>query len=187
MRPGNVLILPGWQNSGADHWQSHWERHHGYTRVEQHDWQRPLRGDWIARLEDVLLSCSEPAVLVAHSLGCLTAAAWAAHSQNTHLVKAALLVAPPDTQREDIRHMLPGWEIDTPGQPLQKLPFTSIVFASSNDPFCGLAEARRFASHWGARLIETGERGHINADSGLGDWPQAHAELRLLMTNADAV
>jgi len=181
MKPGNVLILPGWQNSGADHWQSRWERHHGYTRVEQHDWQRPLRGDWIARLEDVLLSCAEPAVLVAHSLGCLTAAAWAAHSQNTHLVKAALLVAPPDTQREDIRQMLPGWEIDTTGQPLQKLPFTSIVFASSNDPFCGLAEARRFASGWGARLIETGECGHINAESGLKDWPEAHAELQRLM------
>ena len=54
MNPANVLILPGWQNSGPDHWQSRWERKHGYVRVEQHDWQRPLRGDWIARLEDVL-------------------------------------------------------------------------------------------------------------------------------------
>ena len=41
-----VLILPGWQNSGPDHWQSRWERTHSYTRVEQSDWQRPLRGDW---------------------------------------------------------------------------------------------------------------------------------------------
>ena len=109
MSPHNVLILPGWLNSGPEHWQSRWERDYGYTRVEQHDWQRPLRGDWIARLEDVLLSCTEPAVLVAHSLGCLTVAAWAAHSKNTYLVKAALLVAPPDTDREDIAQMLPGW------------------------------------------------------------------------------
>ena len=182
MNFANVLILPGWQNSGADHWQSHWERDHGYTRVEQHDWQRPLRGDWIARLEDVLLSCNEAAVLVAHSLGCLTAAAWAGRSHNIHRVKAALLVAPPDTGREDIRQMLPGWEIDKRGQPLQILPFETIVFASSNDPFCDLAEARRFAAGWGAKLVETGERGHINAESGLGDWPQAHAELQRLMT-----
>jgi len=101
----------------------------------------------------------------------------AAHSKNTHLVKAALLVAPPDTWREDIRPMLPGWVV-----PLQKLPFQTIMFASSNDPFCGLAEAQRFASGWGAKLIETGERGHINAESGLGVWDEAHAELQRLIT-----
>jgi len=175
MSPANVLILPGWLNSGPDHWQSRWERTHGYQRVEQHDWQRPLRGDWIARLEDVLLSCTEPAVLVAHSLGCLTVAAWAAHSKNLHLVKAALLVAPPDTAREDIGQMLPGWQV-----PLQKLPFKSVVFASSNDPFCGIDQAERFASSWGTNFIDIGEHGHINADSGLGDWPEAHAELEQL-------
>ena len=176
MNPANVLILPGWQNSGPDHWQSRWQRQHGYTRVEQHDWQRPLRGDWIARLEDVLLNCSEPAVLVAHSLGCLTAAAWAAHSRNTHLVKAALLVAPPDTEREDIGQMLPGWSV-----PLQRLPFKCIVVASSNDPFCDSTRAQQYASSWGASLIELGERGHINADSGLGDWPEVHTELQQLI------
>ena len=176
MHPTNVLILPGWLNSGPDHWQSRWELAHGYTRVEQHDWQRPLRGDWISRLEDVLLSCSEPAVLVAHSLGCLTAAAWAAHSQNTHLVKAALLVAPPDTGREDIGQMLPGWAMA-----MQKLPFKTVVIASRNDPFCGLDSAQKFASAWGATFTDIGERGHINADSGLGDWPEAYAQLQRLV------
>ncbi|MBA4060613.1 MAG: alpha/beta hydrolase, partial [Verminephrobacter sp.] len=51
MSPRNTLLLPGWQNSGPDHWQSRWEALHGYHRVEQHDWMRPLRGDWSARLE----------------------------------------------------------------------------------------------------------------------------------------
>ena len=176
MTSSNVLILPGWLNSGPDHWQSRWERHHNYQRVEQHDWQRPLRGDWIARLEDILLDCTGPAVLVAHSLGCLTVAAWAAHSQNTHLVKGALLVAPPDTRREDICQMLPGWVV-----PLQKLPFQSVVCASGNDPFCGFDQAQSFASSWGAKLINAGMCGHINADSGLGDWPEAHAELSRLL------
>ena len=176
MQSRNVLILPGWLNSGPDHWQSRWEQTHGYQRVEQHDWQRPLRGDWIARLEDVLLSCTEPAVLVAHSLGCLSVAAWAAHSKNTHLVKGALLVAPPDTARKDICEMLPGWIV-----PVQNLPFKSLVYASSDDPFCGIDQAQHFASSWGAHLINIGARGHINADSGLGDWPEAHAHLRQLM------
>jgi predicted alpha/beta hydrolase family esterase len=93
MTDAQVLLLPGWQNSGPDHWQSRWEQNFGYVRVEQHDWMQPLRGDWIARLEDVLLSQKGPSVLVAHSLGCLLVAAWAAHSRHTHLVSAALLVA----------------------------------------------------------------------------------------------
>ncbi len=181
MKPGNVLILPGWQNSGPDHWQSRWERAHGYTRVEQHDWMRPLRGDWIARLEEVLLSCDQPAVLVAHSLGCIQVAAWAAHSKNTQRVKAALLVAPPDTERDDLRQALPGWA------PVlqQPLPFASLVFASSDDPFCAPARARAFAAAWGASFVDAGPRGHLNADSGLGDWPQAHDSLRLLCSGAD--
>eukprot|EP01031_Cornospumella_fuschlensis_P006742 gene6742-8388_t len=60
MNARNVLILPGWHNSGPEHWQSLWEAAHGFTRVEQHSWTQPLRGDWISRLEDVLLSCDEP-------------------------------------------------------------------------------------------------------------------------------
>ena len=30
MKPSNVLLLPGWQNSGPQHWQSRWEKRHGY-------------------------------------------------------------------------------------------------------------------------------------------------------------
>ena len=182
MKPRNVLILPGWQGSGPDHWQSRWERTHGYTRVEQHDWMRPLRGDWIARLEDLLLSCDEPAVLVAHSLGCLHAAAWAAHSRNTHLVKAALLVAPPDVEREDVRPLLPSWSPIA----LQKLPFKTVLLASSNDPFCAPERARQFAAAWGVECVDAGPRGHLNAESGLGDWPQAHEQLLQLMRDASA-
>jgi predicted alpha/beta hydrolase family esterase len=177
MKPSNVLILPGWQNSGPAHWQSLWEQAQGYQRVEQHDWLRPLRGDWIARLEELLLSCDAPAVLVAHSLGCVQVAAWAAHSGNTRRVKGALLVAPPDVEREDIRPMLSSWA----PVPLQRLPFRSVLLASSDDPFCAPARARQFAAAWGAEWLDAGARGHLNADSGLGDWPQAHEQLRGLM------
>ena len=182
MKPCNVLILPGWQGSSPDHWQSRWERLHGYTRVEQHDWMRPLRGDWIARLEDVLLSCDGPAVLVAHSLGCHHVAAWAAHSRNTHLVKAALLVAPPDVEREDVRALLPSWSPIA----LEILPFATLMFASSDDPFCSPGRARQFAWAWGAALVDTGARGHLNAQSGLGSWPEGHELLQQLMRDTSA-
>ena len=180
MNPHHVLILPGWQNSGPDHWQSRWEARYGYTRVEQHDWQRPLRGDWIARLEEVLLGLDGPAVLVAHSLGCIHTAAWAAHSQNTHRVKAALLVAPPDVERDDIRQMLPSWS----PIPRQRLPFASVLITSHDDPFCTAARAESFASAWGSQFVPAGPRGHLNADSGLGDWPEARAQLLRLMAKS---
>ena len=177
MKPANVLTLPGWHGSGAGHWQTRWEREHGYCRVEQHDWARPLRGDWIARLEDVLLLCDEPVVLVAHSLGCLNVAAWAAHSRNTHLVKAALLVAAPDVEREAMRPLLPSWSPIA----LARLPFKTVLVASSDDPYCAPERARRFAEAWGADCLDAGARGHLNADSGLGDWPALHRQLLQLM------
>lgn len=181
MKPQNVLILPGWQTSGPDHWQSRWEATHGYRRVDQHDWMQPRRGDWIARLEEVLFTCNTvedgPAVLVAHSLGCLHTAAWAAHSLNTAHVKAALLVAPGDAEREDMRPVLPSWS----PIPMQRLPFPSVLVGSRNDPYCSFERAQAFAAAWGSRFVDLGDAGHINAESGLGDWPAGHAVLAELM------
>lgn len=176
MKPQTVLILPGWHNSGPDHWQSQWERAHGYVRVQQHDWVRPLRGDWIMQLEEAVLGCDEPAVLVAHSLGCIQVAAWAAHSKNTQRVKAALLVAPGDVERDEVRGLLPSWS----PIPRQKLPFPSVLVASRNDPYCAFERAGELARDWGADFADLGEAGHINADAGLGSWPQGHDLLRQL-------
>ena len=180
------MILPGWQDSGPGHWQTLWEAGHGYLRVQQHDWQRPLRGDWIARLEDVLLARAAEgrvaAVLAAHSLGCQLVAAWAAHSRNPHLARAAMLVAPPDTERDDVRQMLPSWA----PVPLRRLPFASVVWASSDDPFCAPERARGFATQWGADFVDAGAFGHLNAESGLGDWPQGQQALQQLMATKQA-
>jgi len=176
VKPENVLILPGWQNSGPAHWQSRWEKAHGYRRVEQHDWMTPQRGDWMARLEDVVLGADGPVVLVAHSLGCILTAAWAAHSRSTARVRGALLVAPGDSERPDLRDQLPSWS------PIvrQRLPFPAVLVGSHDDPYCSFERAQGFAADWGARFIDLGNAGHINADSGLGDWPQGRAWLQEL-------
>ncbi|MFD0668237.1 RBBP9/YdeN family alpha/beta hydrolase [Ramlibacter sp. MAHUQ-53] len=179
MKPSNVLILPGWHNSGPAHWQTLWEQRHGYRRVEQHDWDRPLRGDWITRLEEVLLTCDEPAVLVAHSLGCVLVAAWASVSRNTDRVKGALLVAPGDVERPDMQGQLHSWRPIA----LQRLPFRSVLVASQDDPHCHFARARQFAADWGAQCMDHGNAGHINADSGLGSWPEGHVLLQDLMSS----
>lgn len=177
MASPNILILPGWQNSGAAHWQSRWEALYGDQRVEQHDWMLPLRGDWIARLEEVLLAQTGPSVLVCHSLGCMLTAAWASHSRNTHLVQGALLVAPGDPEREELRAPLKSWSpVARP-----RLPFPSILLGSHDDPYCSFERAKGFAESWGSEFIDYGARGHINADSGLGDWPEGRALLQRLI------
>ena len=170
-----VLLLPGWQNSGATHWQSRWEALHGFRRVEQDDWLWPRRGDWMARLEEVLLEDARPAVLVAHSLGCQLVAAWAAHSTHTARVRAALLVAPPDTERADTPPQLFNWA----PVPRARLPVPSLAVISSDDPFCSPARAAQMTADWGCTLHTIGARGHINGDSGLGDWREG---LQLLAT-----
>jgi predicted alpha/beta hydrolase family esterase len=177
MASPTILSLPGWQSSGPEHWQSRWEALHGDLRVEQHDWMRPLRGDWTARLEEVVLEQSGDVVLVAHSLGCMLTAAWAAHSQNAARVRAALLVAPGDPETEIGLSNFPSFAPVV----MRGLPFPSILVASTDDPFTRLARSQAFAKAWGSELVDLGPRGHINAQSGLGDWPEGRALLQLLI------
>ncbi len=192
----HYILLPGWQNSAPDHWQSRWEAQLGYQRVIQHDWMHPLRGDWITRLEDYVLLIDEhsarqirrlPAqntlkkeekniIFIAHSLGCHLVAAWAALSKQKHRIKGALLVAPPDAQRGDFPQGMKSWRHPV----LQPLPFPSICVISSNDPFCHLLQGKAMAAAWGSELFELGDKGHINAESGLLDWPQGKALITQL-------
>ena len=174
-----VLILPGWLNSDDAHWQSRWERLYGYRRVEQDDWLWPRRGDWMARLDEVILESDTPAVLVAHSLGTQLTAAWAAHSRHAGRVRGALLVAIPDVEHLDTPPQLGGW------RPMvrQRLPFPAKAVLSTDDPFGAIDRARAIAADWGAAVESIGPRGHINAESGLGDWPEGHALLQGLMAD----
>jgi uncharacterized protein len=174
--PPRVLLLPGWQDSGPRHWQSRWEQQHGFERVQQDDWHRPKRGDWMARLDEALLDTPAPALLVAHSLGCQLVAAWALHSAHTGRVTGALLVAPPDTAHPETPPPLLPWRDIARG----RLPFASLVVISSDDPFCAPERARGMAADWGAECIEAGPRGHLNSDSGLGDWPEGLGLLQRL-------
>ena len=194
MATPTVLLLPGWQGSEAEHWQSRWEEVHGDLRVQQHDWNTPLRGDWICQLEAAIHQAPAPVLLVAHSLGCHLVAGWAAASPlfgttgdpRAGPVLAALLVAPPDLTRPDLPPALHSWA----GHPLRRLPFPAHLLSSNDDPFCSAQAAASMAAAWGARHTNLGALGHINSASGLGDWPQGRACLQelaaaALATNAD--
>lgn len=167
-----VLILPGLNDSGPQHWQTLWMRGRpGFRRVEQRDWETPRMGDWIANLDAAVREAGPRALLVAHSAGCALVAHWAA--AHPRPIRGALLVAPSDPERPSF----PAGPTGFAPLPLTPLPFPSTVVASSDDPYAPLARARRSASAWGSRLVEIGAAGHINSASGLGEWP---AGLELL-------
>lgn len=180
-----VLIVPGYTNSGPQHWQSLWQAERPeYRRVEQRHWDAPTVPDWIDVLgHSVRNAAPAPTVLVAHSLGCLAVAHWVqVDPMAAASVIGALLVAPPDVERKDA---LPVLQSFAP-IPRGPLPFRSIVVASENDPYAGLAWSHQLAGAWGAHLVNVGSAGHINTASGLGIWPKGQDLLADLLATVRA-
>jgi prephenate dehydrogenase len=174
-----VLVIPGWQNSGPRHWQTIWEQQSPiFLRVQQRDWEFPHREWWLQRISEEVHQAPAPIVFAAHSLGCVAVAHWCQVALgDVGKIKGALLVAPADLDRKDA----PRQTKDFAPVPQRLLPFPSIVVASSNDPFCSMDRARELAHNWGSRLVDIGAAGHINGDSGLGDWPEGKRLLRHLV------
>jgi predicted alpha/beta hydrolase family esterase len=171
-----VVIVPGWRGSGSGHWQSLWAaRVPGALRVEQADWLFPSRQAWVDQLADVILAQPASVVLAAHSLGCIAAAHLP--SQVAERISGALLVAPADPERR-------GALADFAPVPFHKLPYRSILVASSKDPFCPIRLAGAYARAWGSEFVRVQDAGHINAESGHGQWPLGLALLQSLLGEA---
>jgi len=168
-----VLTLPGYADSGLDHWQSHWERADpACRRVVQDDWLQPRLDVWLAALDRHVRACATPPVFAAHSLACALVAHWASRAASP--LRGALLVAPADVDSpahtpDEVRSFSPV--------PLVPLPFPSIVVASADDVFVSPERAAAFARAWGSRLVMLPGAGHINADAGFGPWPEGRRLL----------
>ena len=172
----HCFILPGLNNSGPEHWQTHWENDYGFTRIQQENWDYPVAETWLQTIETTLSAYPyNEIVLISHSLACCTLVKWA--QQYQHTIKAALLVGPSDTEAPSYP---PGTTGFTP-MPLYKLPFPSMVVASSNDVYVTSDRAKYFAAAWGSKLVNAGPLGHINAASGIGNWPQGYTFLQQLI------
>ncbi len=174
-----VLVIPGWQNSGPQHWQTLWEQQNPiFLRVQQRDWDTPHREWWVQRISEEVRQAPAPIVFAAHSLGCIAVAHWVQLGQpELNKIKGALLVAPADVDRKDC----PGPIDDFRPVPRKLLPFPSILVASHDDPYLAMDRAREMARAWGSRFVDVGAAGHINGDSGLGDWPEGKRLLRHLI------
>ena len=178
VKDADILIIPGYTNSGPDHWQTRWQgRLSTARRVEQAEWSKPVCEDWVANVARAIEEAERPVVLVAHSLGVPTAihAARAAGRP----VAGGFFVAPPDVANPAIR---PKHLMTFGPYPRDPLPFPSLTIASRNDPFCAFDVAEDVAAAWGSLLIDAGEAGHINAESGHGPWPEGSMTFANFLT-----
>lgn len=164
----DILIIPGYTGADEQHWQTRWEcKLSTARRVEQEEWSKPVREDWVERVVQAAEQAEKPIVLVAHSLGVPTAIHALPHIK--HKVKGAFLVAPPDVANPDIR---PKHLMTFGPYPRGRLPFPSVIIASRTDSFCAFTVAEDLAEDWDSLFLDAGEAGHINSKSGHGPWPE---------------
>jgi predicted alpha/beta hydrolase family esterase len=176
--PAIPLIVPGWRDPGPGHWQTLWaQRLPGARRVVQDDWLNPSRECWVDALARAVLQAPAPVVIVAHSLGCIATVHLPRRAAAR--VQAALLVAPADPER---RAQLS----DFAPVPCERLPYRSLVVASSNDPYCPSRLAGAYARAWGSEFLRLNEGGHINVESGHGEWPLGFTLLHTLLETSAA-
>jgi len=172
-----VLIAPGLDDSGPEHWQSRWQRlYPSFERVRQDDWNHPDLPAWSAKVDAArshdAKGSKRPTLIVAHSFGCLAAVRSVARDPSS--IAGLLLVAPADPEKFGVVDLLPA----TP------LPCPSIMIASTNDPWMPLARAQAWAARWRSQFIDAGALGHINAESDLRDWLAGQQQLQILSERA---
>lgn len=171
-----VLIVPGLRDHVADHWQTLLENAlPGSRSVAPLEHDKLSCAARVAALDSALARIDGPVVLVAHSAGVMIVVHWA--QRHRREIAGALLATPPDFEapmpdgyptQEALRQN--GW-LPTPRA---KLPFPSIVAASTNDPLARLERVTGLANDWGSKLVNLGAVGHLNPAAGYGEWPRAH-------------
>ena len=165
----SILIVPGFGDSGPDHWQTRWEQKLSTAhRVRQPDWHKADRAQWAGAIAEAVNAADKPVVLVTHSIG-TAAVPHAAPMFAPGKVIGGFLVGLSDWNREEL---LPGVPHNFAPLPREPFSFPSLLVASRNDPDCDFEVAADHANAWGSALVDAGEAGHLNSESGHGPWPE---------------
>ncbi|MBI6547546.1 RBBP9/YdeN family alpha/beta hydrolase [Xenorhabdus lircayensis] len=163
------LIVPGYTNSGPEHWQSYMERKYSnVVRVQQENWNSPVRNAWVNNLNKTIENTQGDLFLIGHSCGAVTIAQWSFQHENSR-VKGALLVAPADVDAEDT---IPEIKVQRPLPLLKQLPFPATMICSDNDKYLSLEKAHLLARIWGTSLKIIRGAGHLNTAVGYGEWEE---------------
>jgi predicted alpha/beta hydrolase family esterase len=180
----DLLIVPGWDDSDPDHWQSRWATKLSTARrIAMPDFARPDCAAWVDALIGAAAAATRPAVFIGHSCGALAIAHAAPRLASLNVI-GAMLVAPPAPLKgaaveafvaaSDGRCAAP---VGFHPAPDRSLPLPTMLIASRNDPFCPFKQSEGYASDWGAHLVDAGDAGHINSEAGFGPWPDGAMKL----------
>jgi len=163
----SFLVVPGIGDAGPAHWQNHWR-----SVLPKAHTLMPRQRDsldvvaWAKTIAHAASAMNGP-LIVAHSFGCMATLLAAELGAK---IAGALLVAPADAR-----------QLGVDARPARRrLPFPSVLVASTNDPWLKLVTAGELASVWGSRFVPLRDAGHINAESGFGPWPEGLQLLRHL-------
>lgn len=182
-----VLIVPGLRDHVASHWQTWLAKQlpnaHTVPPMGREDLNCSQR---VKAIEEAVAKSQGPILIVAHSAGCLMVAHWCCTTAYAPRVRGALLAAPPDFD-----HPMPDGYPSLPELraggwlpvPRQALPFPSVVAISSNDPLA--TQAQSMAKDWGSQTVDLGAVGHLNPQSGYGEWPMALALIAQLSATGE--
>ena len=174
-----LLLLHGWGGSDWPHWQA-WlasEVARDYGTVSFPLIQHPHFPHLNRWRKEVMRHLEEfrPDTVVTHSLA---GTLWF-HLAHERLpepfgIKKLILVAPPslNTELDTVSSFYPC--------PLPERLYAEEVtmVVSDNDPYITVEEAQTLAGHFDARLHILHDAGHINAESGYGEWEWIKGALR---------
>ncbi|MDF1884102.1 alpha/beta hydrolase [Sulfurimonas sp. SAG-AH-194-C21] len=177
-----VLLVHGWGGSDFPHWQS-WlagelAKEYGYVHfLHFSNFDAPKLDVWRDELEKALEDF-RPDIVICHSLANTL---WF-HLANTTILKTMetlYLVAPPSMNCEvsEIQEFFP---CQTPKNLFAK---EVLLIGSTNDPYMNLKEIHQLQKEFGVELKVLENAGHINAESGFGEWPWILEDLKSKLSN----
>ncbi|WP_019833414.1 RBBP9/YdeN family alpha/beta hydrolase [Sphingomonas sp. PR090111-T3T-6A] len=175
------LAVPDLGGVTPRHWLALWQRRYDhFHRIDMGAWDAPLRNSALSHIDENVRRASAPVILVAHGLGALAVAWWAAllGKRAARRIQGALLVGPVDAERADAEESVRRFG----PIPTAMLPFPSIVVASENDPYVDLDRAREIAGEWTSDFVNAGSVGHFGTDAKLGHWPLGERMLDILIS-----
>jgi len=176
-----VLIVHGWGGSDYPHWQS-WlagELAKDYGCVyflKFSDVDNPIKDKWNKEFLDALKDFN-PDIVVCHSLA-NTLWFHLANEQKLKKVQKLFLVAPPSMtcHIEELSEFFPC-EI-----PSELYTDDTLLIGSTNDPYMDEGELLRLQAELGVDIKLLENAGHINADSGFGEWDFILEEVKKAST-----
>ncbi len=167
----DVLIVPRLGGADEDDWPSRWAAKLSTARIVTPDDVRSTRLEtWTGAIADAVRTATRPVLFVGHGIGS-AAIASAAFGLGGADIRGAFLVSPTDRAGLD---RVTGGAWPLPGAPL---PWPAVVVASRNDAEGDYDDVAALAAEWGADLIDAGQAGGLDADSGHGPWPEGLMRL----------